>query len=863
MVKFRTSASEEPKPQSIVLMFRDLDRDSSVKYLYAHQDRVLEGYYQNHLQSKDLALELPTGTGKTLVGLLIAEYRRRALKERIVFLCPTKQLCCQVNEQARRYGIKTALLIGSQNEYNPALFYQYQQGKAIAITTYSGVFNTNPRIDDPEVIICDDAHAADNYIADLWTLSINSSIHKELYTSIHRLLESVIPAHMNYHITTGVTSQFDEYSVDLVSTIYSYEYLVEIGQLLGEFAPQHEDLKYSWRILSSHLEACSVYISPKTIEIRPIIPPTQSHQPFSEAKQRIYMSATLGEDGDIERVFGVKKIERLPIPEEWHKRSTGRRLILFPGQSSNLDPVDTATEMLKKVDRALILVPDNKTLKQWEKNLPESYTPIKSENIEQNLDNFTMCPDPSVLLLATRYDGIDLPGDDCRFMILDGEPSASGLQEIYMRTRLGASSQLNNRIRTRITQAMGRCTRDESDYSVVVILGDKLTKRCCTKTFTQGMHPELQAEIAFGLNNSTDNATANFVELSEALLNREPEWQEAEKEIRKQRDSFEKVSDSTAKALAKAMPHEIDYVYASWRGRHEEALSIANKIVEALEGGSDLKPYRAFWYHQTATSAFLAWKHSGNEAFKATTISYLEKAAASSSHITWLEKLRFQVSGQSGKVVDEALPLQDWFLNIDGLLEEWGISGAKFATKLAEVQANIESKVFHTFESGLASLGRMLGAKIHQWKGEGAPDGLWIFGEWCAFVFEAKTDETPDHGISLKTVRQAGSHEVRVRADKLIPDFVPCFTVFISPRSTIDRVTIPHLKDITYISHDNVIRLFTDTASALQRVRVYASGNAEETLQANALQCYKEKSVALQNVKNLLMKKKLKDLPIQ
>ena len=863
MVKFRTSASEEPKPQSIVLMFRDLDRDSSVKYLYAHQDRVLEGYYQNHLQSKDLALELPTGTGKTLVGLLIAEYRRRAFKERIVFLCPTKQLCCQVNEQARRYGIKTALLIGSQNEYNQALFYQYQQGKAIAITTYSGVFNTNPRIDDPEVIICDDAHAADNYVADLWTLSINRSIHKDLYTSIHRLLHSVIPPQMNYHIETGGSSSFDEYSVDLVSTIYGYKYLVDIRQLLGEFAPQHKDLKYSWNILCSHLEACSVYISPKTIEIRPIIPPTQSHQPFSQAKQRIYMSATLGEDGDIERVFGVKKIERSPIPEEWHKRSTGRRLILFPGQSSNLNPVDTATEMLKKVRRALILVPDNKTLQQWEKNLPESYTTIKSENIEQNLDKFTKCAEPSVLLLATRYDGIDLPGDDCRFMILDGEPSASGLQEMYMRTRLGASSQLHNRIRTRITQAMGRCTRDESDYSVVVILDDKLTKRCCTKTFTQGMHPELQAEIAFGLNNSRDYATADFVELSEALLNREPEWQEAEKEIRKQRDSFEKVSDSTAKALAKAMPHEIDYVYASWLGRHEKALSIANKILEALEGGSDLKPYRAFWYHQTATSAFLAWKHSGNEAFKATTISYLEKAAASSSHITWLEKLRFHVSGQSGKVVEEALPLQDWFLEINGLLEEWGILGGKFAKKLAEVQSNIESKAFNTFESGLASLGKMLGAKSHQWKQDGAPDGLWIFGEWCAFVFEAKTNEKPDKGISLDTVTQAGRHEVRVRADKLIPPFVPCFTVVISPRSTIDTLSIPHLKDITYISHDNVISLFTDTASALERVRVSASGNAEETLHANALQFYKDKCVDMQNVKNLLMKKKLKDLPIQ
>ena len=220
MVKFRTSTSETPKPESIVLMFRDLERDPSVKYLYSHQDKVLEGYYQKHLQNKDLAIELPTGTGKTLVGLLIAEYRRRAFKERIVFLCPTKQLCFQVNEQARRYGIKTALLVGSQSKYNTALFYEYQQGKAIALTTYSGVFNTNPRINNPEVIICDDAHAADNYIADLWTLSIGRAKHENLYMSIYRALESVIPEYMKYKIETGGSSRFDQHSLK----VYVYKF---------------------------------------------------------------------------------------------------------------------------------------------------------------------------------------------------------------------------------------------------------------------------------------------------------------------------------------------------------------------------------------------------------------------------------------------------------------------------------------------------------------------------------------------------------------------------------------------------------------------------------------------------------------
>ncbi len=864
MVKFRTSASEEPKPQSIVLMFRDLNRDPSVKYLYSHQDRVLEGYCQNHLKSKDLALELPTGTGKTLVGLLIAEYRRRVLRERIVFLCPTKQLCFQVNEQARRYGIKAALLIGPQNEYDSALFFQYQQGKAIAITTYSGVFNIRPRIDDPQVIICDDAHAADNYIADLWTLTIKRSKHKELYTSIYRVLQSVIPDYINHHIERS-SSQYNEYLVDLISSISVCEYLGELKQVLEEFAPQYKELKYSWSILSSHLEACSFYISPIAIEIRPLIPPTQSHHPFSEARQRIYMSATLGEDGDIERVFGIKKIARLPIPEEWNKRSTGRRLILFPGQSSNLDPAKATIEMIKKVPRALILVPDNNSLRRWEKGLKESHAIFESDDIEQNLDEFTKHSDPSVLLLATRYDGIDLPGDDCHFMVLDGEPSASGLQEMYIRTRLGVSSQLQNRIRTRITQAMGRCTRDESDYSVVVVIGDKLTKRFCTQAFTQGIHPELQAEIAFGLDNSTDGETSDVAELAEAFLNSDPAWQEiAEPDIRKRRDSFDKISDATAEALAKAMPYEIDYVYALWRGRYEEALTLSNRVLESLEGGSDLKPYRAFWYHQTAVAAFLAWKHSENETFKAATITNLEKAAASSSHITWLETLRFKVSGQPTQSLDSALPLQDWFLEIDGLLQEWGIAGGKFARRLSEVEANIKSKEAKNFENGLAILGRMLGSKMYEKKQEdGAPDGLWIFGDWCSFVFEAKTNEKPDGGISFDTLRQAGAHETTVRSDAFIPKYVPCFTVVISPRSTVDKLALPHLKDISYVSHDEIINLFEKAAKVIGKLRLSASGNTEEALKACALEFYCDQLIDLHHIKDWLLKKKLRDLPIQ
>jgi superfamily II DNA or RNA helicase len=92
---FRTLVATESKPESPVLMFRDLKRDQNIKFLWGHQEKTLDSYFQSYRDASDIAIELPTGTGKTLVGLLIGEYRRRALDERVAFLCSTRQLCAQ------------------------------------------------------------------------------------------------------------------------------------------------------------------------------------------------------------------------------------------------------------------------------------------------------------------------------------------------------------------------------------------------------------------------------------------------------------------------------------------------------------------------------------------------------------------------------------------------------------------------------------------------------------------------------------------------------------------------------------------------------------------------------------------------
>ena len=55
-------------------------------------------YHEKHLRSADVAIELPTGAGKTIPGLLIAEWRRIFSGHRVLYACPTQQLARQVAE---------------------------------------------------------------------------------------------------------------------------------------------------------------------------------------------------------------------------------------------------------------------------------------------------------------------------------------------------------------------------------------------------------------------------------------------------------------------------------------------------------------------------------------------------------------------------------------------------------------------------------------------------------------------------------------------------------------------------------------------------------------------------------------------
>ena len=77
--KFKLSSTSSISIPNAEALFRDLkNRDPRIQHLWSHQADIIRVYHEA-IDHRDIALELPTGTGKTLVGLLIAEWRRLTL----------------------------------------------------------------------------------------------------------------------------------------------------------------------------------------------------------------------------------------------------------------------------------------------------------------------------------------------------------------------------------------------------------------------------------------------------------------------------------------------------------------------------------------------------------------------------------------------------------------------------------------------------------------------------------------------------------------------------------------------------------------------------------------------------------------
>ena len=94
---FKRTAKSRPVPETPDKLLLELPR-RTIPDVLPHQAEIMGTYVATAVNSPDVAMQLPTGSGKTLVALLIGEWLRRKNQERVVYLSPNNQLVTQVAE---------------------------------------------------------------------------------------------------------------------------------------------------------------------------------------------------------------------------------------------------------------------------------------------------------------------------------------------------------------------------------------------------------------------------------------------------------------------------------------------------------------------------------------------------------------------------------------------------------------------------------------------------------------------------------------------------------------------------------------------------------------------------------------------
>lgn len=851
---FKIPNTPSVSTESPETLFRDL-RNRKVQGLLSHQADVLREYVDKALHETDVAFELPTGSGKTLVGLLLGEWRRRKYNERVVYLCPTNQLVNQVVDQALNYGIKVHGFTGSKNEYEPSAKSEYMNCETIAITSYSALFNPYPYFSNPQLIILDDAHSADNYISNMWTIRVErfKDEHKSLFTVLSSVLKEVLPPTDYLKITEKNFDTTWDYSwVEKIPTSDFYRIIPKITEVFNANL-DNSDIRFPWELIHDHLEACHCYVSRTDILIRPLISLGNRHTPFSNAKQRIYMSATLGEGGELERITGRNNINRLHIQSGWEKQGVGRRLFFFPGRSLDEDKSESLVlDMIKQSSRALVIVSDNRQSDKVSDMISSSlkFKTFNAKEIEKSKRVFTT-ENEAVAIVANRYDGIDFINDECRLLVLAGLPRATNLQEKFIIQKMGAVALLNDRILTRIQQAFGRCTRSSTDFAAVVVWDDELHHYLLTKEHRLYLHPEIQAELEFGIDQSKNSTQEDYLEFLKIFLHHGEEWDEADNYIATLRQNLSKATLPGTRDLKNSAIFELEYQYALWEGDYVQALEYCRKILTTLTDES-LKGYRALWNYLAGSAAWLATQKKMMDA-ELQAREYFESAKKAAPTISWLLRVsKIEPGSKEDRSDLDTAPIL--IERLETMLENLGtINDMRFAQREKHILDLIKENDAKSFEEGQKVLGELLGYDSGNENTGGSPDPWWLVDQDLCIVFEDYSDAKPDSSLHINKARQAALHQNWIRTNLKLSQSAKIIPIIVSSVKTVEEEAKPFLNDVYFWDIVSFREWVIKSLTVIRELRTVFPGSGDLVWRADAISKYKSNKLDPEGILSILV----------
>ncbi|AXV96754.1 hypothetical protein CJO81_15085 [Ralstonia solanacearum] len=705
-------------PTSHVELFDNLDRKATHQILRPVQAEALQALDAQQGR-KDVVLKVSTGSGKTLVGLVYAEMmRRRYAGEPVLYLCPTIQLVDQVLETAAKIGVSAEKF---RSEVQP---HQAIDGKSILVCTYDKLFTARNVFErhswSPSAIVLDDVHSGVERVRQKYTVSIPNDIYRQIREIFEPISTQCDPA-----LWRGINNNESDARVE----IPYWHWLPQaeaISALIEEYRDEDE-VQFSWPNISRYAELARLCISGTAAELSLVVPAIEENRAYSAAKHRLFMSASIKDGSSLVRDMECDAAARAHVIQPASDKGAGERMILpiaLVDPKVRKEDIAALCSALSQKTNVVVLTSSYAQAQIW---VDAGARIAKGADVDLAVQDLRASSSGQFVVFTQRFDGVDLPDDACRVLVVDGVPTGDRLCDRIDYDRQKNSPGNNMRVVNRLEQALGRAVRSSADFAATLLVGTDLAAFIGRKDVKQLLEPHTAEQIELGKDLAEQIKGAGMptlMAISQAvhlLLDRDERWKEAHRDrmANMKRPAATGAEHTPSEAAAKAERNA--WLQAKARN-HQAAVAALQPAVDDARLDLIQKAeltFRMAGYMHHFDPAKAAALYRG--AF--TINSKLPRPPQ-------LPDRRYQ------KVREQASAIREYmsaFANVGGAL-----------AKLEEIRAKVAyAGAAPLVEEGLFELGVYLGAESSRPEKETGrgPDVLWQFDD-LSFCIEAKNEKT-------------------------------------------------------------------------------------------------------------------------
>lgn len=749
MINFKQKLKENKveKPLSPIDIYNNLDRSAAASGpLRKVQEEVLSEWYKSRFDDRDIIVKLHTGQGKTLIGLLMLQAKLNAGKGPCLYVCPNIQLAQQAALDATKFGINHCFL-GQGDSNIPT---DFTDGRTILITYVQKVFNgcsvfgLDTDGENVGTFLLDDSHACIDSIKNAFSMSIERG--SPLFKKLLEIFEGSLKEQGEGDFYKILATE----SCSSIMVVPYWDWIRkkgEVVQMLIEREDSELNIKFTLPIIQNILEFCTMYVTGNRIEITPDYIPIERFTSFYNAKTRILMSATTQDDSFFIRGFdfskeAVKKTLTCSM-QEW----SGEKMILFPTLiSEDLNALSIREMMKRRADNRkfgiVALVPSFRVASDFyrDTNIP------KSNQMNEVLEYLSCGKCPDMVVFANRYDGIDLADNKCRVLILDSLPVFDSLSDRYDGNCRQGNTLTEIKIAQKIEQGLGRSVRSQTDYSVIIILGEDLVRFMKTGRTQKYFSAQTKAQIYIGENvtnmireevDPTDSKKL-FIETIKQCINRDEGWKAFYQE--EMNNIISNVPEEEKESIIELIMVENEIDKALKSHNISRAIRQIRKIIDSVTNSKDKG-----WYQQLLAKYMFLESEIEAEQIQ-------NDAHYNNPYLLKPEKFPYKKLGMINtsriQLIKNKLKQFATYLDLKLFIDE--------------LCCNLVFSIYsEKFEESIKEIGEYLGFESQRPDLEynTGPDNLWHFGNGAFFLIECKNGVSQDRkDISKTEVGQMNNH---------------------------------------------------------------------------------------------------------